>query len=183
MSTDATYWNARYQAGHSSGPGSADGPVLRKVEWLRDAKMQGVKTISEIGCGDFNFGKRVVDLSPTCVYRGYDISAAIVGSNQAKFGQPDRVNFYTIEKPFRQGDLLLCVDVLFHISDDAEYAAMLESLKRAWTKYLAVSAYEYEGQRRGHVHIRKFDPSFFGDPILREIVEEDGSMYFYIFKK
>jgi hypothetical protein len=178
---DATYWNGRYRAGHGSGAGSLDEPVARKVEWLKQLK--GVRSITEIGCGDFNFGRQVAVQFPAADYCGYDIADTIVGRNQVLFGSPSGINFYTMSKPVSPGDLVLCVDVLFHISDDTEYLKMLDRLKQSWDRYLALSAYEYDGHRRGHVHIRKFDPSFFGTPLLREVCEDDGQLYFYIFSR
>lgn len=183
MTADATYWNGRYLAGHGSGAGSLDEPVKRKVEWLAST-CEELRTITEVGCGDFNFGKHLTDRYPRAIYTGLDIAQSVIHNNKQLYGSW-RKEFFSRFEVIPPADLLLCVDVLFHISSDAEYHAMLSRLKTAWTKYLALTAYEYDamGKRSNHVHIRKFDPSFFGTPIFKEVAEEDGELYFYIFKK
>jgi hypothetical protein len=83
-------------------------------------------------------------------------------------------------------DLVLCIDVLFHILEDNEQMAVLNRLNTLWRKYLAITAYERGGEpnERGyHLNIKKFDPTFFGKPIIREVIEEDGQLYFYLFEK
>jgi hypothetical protein len=62
---------------------------------------------------------------------------------------------------------------------------MLQRLEKLWknAKYLAVTSYEYNHDLGNHVKIRNFDWKRFGNPTIREIVEEDGKMYFYLFKK
>lgn len=180
--SERMYWNARYANGGNSGAGSYGDAMLRKVEWL--SELEGVETITEIGCGDFSFGSHLMAKKPDALYAGFDISETIVARNQKMYGQHS-INFEPLlGSVIAPGsDLLLCVDVLFHIADDSEYEAMIRSLDKLWTKYLALSAYEYDGIRQGHVHIRKFDPSRFGVPILREVIEDDGSMLFYIFRR
>lgn len=178
---ERAYWNRRYREGYDSGAGSYGEAMLRKVEWLRE--LQGVRTITEIGCGDFSFGSHLLSKIPHARYRGFDISDVIVQRNRQLYAG-DRVSFYGLSgELIPPADLVLCVDVLFHIADDDAYAAMLQVLRQSWRKYLAVSAYEYDGIRQGHVHIRKFDPSIFGKPLLREVTEADGEMRFYIFEK
>lgn len=181
---DETYWNGRYAAGHGSGAGSTIPAVERKVAFLRRViESTEIESITELGCGDFNFGKHLLEAFPHATYDGFDISEVIVGRNQAEHGTW-RCNFYKAgHQEVMSADLLLCVDVLFHISDDAAYAAMLELLRSRWSKYLVVTAYEYDGLRQRQMHIRKFDPSCFGIPILREVCEQDGEMHIYIFKR
>ncbi len=181
--TETAFWNRRYALGLDSGEGSYGVQMLRKVDHL--AALDGVDSIAEIGCGDFNFGKHLTDRLPTVRYAGADISDIIIAQNQKAFRRSTpRITFsYGTECPLQQPDLLLCMDVLFHIQEDADYDHLLAQLKADWHRYLALTAYEYDGLRAHHVHIRKFDPELFGTPILREVCEEDGSKMFYIFKK
>jgi hypothetical protein len=180
VNPDALYWQSRYTAGHGSGAGSVGVPVQRKVDWL--SALPGISSITEVGCGDFNFGAHLTERLPGAAYIGMDIAPRIVERNQIRYGN-DRRRFLHWQGYIPPADLLLCVDVLFHISDPEIAQDLLSKLNNVWTKYLALSAYEYDGLDRGHVHIRKFDPSFFGTPILREVIEDDGSLFFYIFKR
>jgi trans-aconitate methyltransferase len=177
------YWDRRYAVGQTSGPGSQGEPVENKVRWL--SGLPDVSSIVEVGCGDFVFGSRLLQNYPEADYLGFDISDLIVRRNNLLNGCENvRFQVPLSHESFPCADLLLCIDVLFHILDDQEYATMLQKLKLAWTKYLAVSAYEYDNDRTSsHVRIRKFDPKFFGVPIRRYLLEQDGSLYLYLFRK
>lgn len=176
---EKSYWDKRYTAGLTSGYGSYGEALEKKLNWFKGLD---IHSISEIGCGDFNFGSNLLKMYPEATYTGYDISEVIIDKNKQSYPQ------YTFTNEFElpQADLLLCVDVLFHIKEDEEYQKILDYLKSHWTKYLAVTAYERESmphEEGGHVKIRNFDYKQFGQPIVREISEENGQMYFYLFKK
>ncbi len=174
------YWNQRYASGHGSGAGSYGPMMQRKVDIL--SNLPGIHVVTEIGCGDFNFGRHLMDQIPRASYDGYDIAPSILERNRASYELP-RIRFHDMDYRIDWCDLLLCVDVLFHIREEEEYQRMLNLLAEARWKYLAVTAYEYDGPSASHVCIRKFDPSIFGQPIIREIIEEDGSLYFYVFQR
>ena len=89
---------------------------------------------------------------------------------------------FTKSKSFFPADLVLCIDVLFHILDNDDYDRMFYKLKK-YTKYLAVTAYEYDNNNTTHVIHRKFNYKSLGEPIIREVVEDDGQLYFYLFKR
>src|SRR4051812_32210706 len=104
------YWNSRYAGGGNSGYGSYDEQLGKKLKWLDG--LRGIKTISEIGCGDFNFGSNLLKLYPNASYVGYDISDVVIQKNKLKY--PD-VNFTTIPREVPPADLVLCIDVFFHV--------------------------------------------------------------------
>lgn len=172
------YWDERYKEGGNSGYGSYGEQLEKKLKWLSGLDIQ---TIAEVGCGDFNFGRMLLGKYPRASYTGYDVSPFIVEKNSILYPYAS----FTNEPLLPKADLVLCVDVLFHILDDKKAEEMLGGLEKIWTKYLAITAYERD-QKEGlspHVAIRKFDPSRFGTPIIREIVEDDGQLYFYLFKR
>lgn len=143
-----------------------------------------MKSIAEIGCGDFNFGSSLLKLYPDASYIGYDVSDFIVKKNRVLF-PPTRFSytFEVFKGEIPPSDLLLCMDVLFHILDDAAAEKMLTDIGNAKWKYLALTAYEYNGPSAPHVKIRTFNHLRFGVPIIREVVEEDGTLYFYLYKR
>jgi len=182
-SYEKEYWNARYRGkpsveGNNSGYGSYGDQLEQKINWLRPLK--DIKTITEIGCGDFNFGSRVVSLYEDVKYSGYDISDEIIDRNRRAWPQ---YHFGTMEEAMTPADLVMCVDVLFHVIDSEEAKNMVNLIESLWTKYLVVTAYERDEFKENHVRIRKFNYERFGTPKLREIIEEDGQMYFYIFER
>lgn len=171
------YWNARYASGGNSGYGSYGEQMEKKLSWLVPLKFN---SITDIGCGDFNFGKELIIRHPA-KYCGYDISEAVVARNSSIY--PYSFKVYDKNKDFEVSELTLCLDVLFHIYEDEEYEALLNILKTLPTKYLALTAYEYDRPSDNHVKYRKFDPTGFGKLLKREIIEEDGQLYFYLFEK
>ena len=172
------YWDNRYSKGQTSGYGSYGEQLMKKLKWLSGLN---IKSISEIGCGDFNFGRNLVDMYRV-PYIGQDVSSVIIEKNQRENEEPG-LAFTTDLSELPPADLLLCVDVLFHVLDDKELEKLLGDIENKWIKYLAITAYERDEDYEGHVRIRKFDYKRFGEPIIREIVEEDGQLYFYLFKK
>lgn len=172
------YWENRYRSGGNSGYGSYGDQLARKLAWLKN--LEGIKTISEIGCGDMNFGSNLLKIYPKAKYVGSDISRGIVTQNQGRY--PEHI-FTTENSEVPPADLVLCIDVLFHVLDDRELAELYKLLDKKWTKYLAITAYERDEYMEGHVRIRRFNPRMFGIPVIREVVEADGQLYFYLFKR
>ena len=177
MSYEQDYWNSRYERGINSGAGSYGVFVERKLDFIKE--LEGVKSISEYGCGDFNLGKNVMKIFPEATYIGNDVSDVIVKRNTECFPQAK----FTLDKELPPADLVMCVDVLLHIMKEEDVEDLLNRIEKSWTKYLVISAYDRNEEKTNHVRIRKFDHSRFGDPILKEICEEDGEHYLYIFKK
>lgn len=181
---ESQYFDKRYASGRNSGAGSEAGAVRHKVELI--SGLPEVEKVLEIGCGDFNFGKALMEKLPQrAEYMGLDISKVIIDRNLAEH-ENARIQFSHIAglpKTPMQTDLLLCLDVLFHVRDLGEYYAMLAWLRSVSWKYLAVTAYEYSGPSDDHLRIRKFNPNHFGEPIVREVIEEDGQMYLYVYKR
>lgn len=173
------YWNERYSQGGNSGDGSYGEPLQKKLKWLSGLD---VKSVSDVGCGDFNFGKHLMENYPGATYWGYDVSDVIITQNQKNYPQ----YHFTSTGSLPRADLVLCLDVLFHTLEDSDYEGTLRYLESLWGRYLAITAYERDprpDEEGHHIKIRKFDYRRFGEPIIREIIEEDGQLYFYLFEK
>src|ERR1051326_1991766 len=129
---ETSFWNKRYSEGGNSGAGSYGPTLEKKLGWL--SKLE-VNSISEIGCGDFNFGWRLLKLFPKASYFGTDISDIIINRLTDTYPQ------YTFKlgDEIPPADLVLCVDVLLHVIDDAEVEPLLQKLEKAWTKYLVIT--------------------------------------------
>ncbi len=174
--TERSYWDGRYRAGGNSGYGSYGKQLKKKLDWIVPLDFN---SISEYGCGDFNFGKSLIERHPAN-YAGLDISEHILSTNRMRY---PRYPFLSFSEELPKADLVMCVDVLFHVIKDEDVEEILSKLERAWIKYLVVTAYERDEPMNNHVRIRKFDYKRFGEPIIREVVEEDGELYFYVFKR
>lgn len=178
QNVEKSYWDNRYAQGGDSGYGSYGEQLEKKLNWIFSLDFH---SITEVGCGDMNFASSLMKMNPVDNYTGYDVSRVIVERNTLLYPQYD---FRVVsDAEFVKSDLVMCVDVLFHIIKDEDCESLLQKLEQTWTKYLVITAYERDEEFTNHVRIRKFDYKRFGEPLVREIVEEDGTLYFYIFER
>jgi hypothetical protein len=81
----------------------------------------GIKTIADIGCGDFQVARRWLVRVPEINYLGCDIVSEIVDAHQLRFGT-DRINFRQLDAVVDQlpkVDLILMREVLQHLSNSS----------------------------------------------------------------
>jgi len=115
-----------YRSGHwfsngesKSGSGStleATASIRRQLPALFDEL--GANSILDVGCGDFNWMSQV---EHSCKYHGVDVAPSLIQANNKEFGS-ERISFTVldaVEGPIPQGfDLVMCREVLFHLSND-----------------------------------------------------------------
>jgi trans-aconitate methyltransferase len=129
LERDAQYWNDRYAHGGTSGEGSYN-ELEKKVRLEAIARFPEARTVLDVGCGDISHIADILRILPNAQYTGIDISSEIIMRNRARniprcrFVHAQAVTDY-------EADLVLCFDVLYHISDQAEYDRMLENLNQA----------------------------------------------------
>ncbi len=118
-----------------SGPGSTMAATVgireRLPELLRDL---GVRSLLDIGCGDFNW-LRHVDLP--CRYTGIDVAPSVVADNRAAFAREDR-EFRLVDgtrDPLPPSDAALCREVIFHLSF-ADCARLIANIRASGARYL-----------------------------------------------
>jgi len=111
-------WGTGEISGGSSGPGSS--PELNKkyIEYLNDfIQKNNIKSIVDIGCGDWQI-MSLVNLD-NVQYYGYDTSSIIIDANNKKYKRKN-INFIYNDLDqavdFKAADLLICKDVLQHLS-------------------------------------------------------------------
>ncbi len=171
------YWNDRYKSGESSGQGAYGKYIEMKINMLKDLK--SVNSVVDVGCGDLNIAKAIMNLFPGATYKGLDVSEFIIDRNKKMkpnwdFGVLQQSIFY------EPADLVLCLDVLYHILDDKDYLDMLNSLKKSWKKYLVIITSNSDINLKYHHTVdRKFDEEFFGKAKKIPI----DLIHMYIFKK
>jgi Methyltransferase domain len=103
-----------------SGSGTYDPSVETYVAFLRNfIKERQVKSIVEIGCGDFAVGRQYADDVQS--YLGVDVSAFVIERNKAAFGR-EGVSFECAdasEQDFPRSDLCIIRQVLQHLDNAA----------------------------------------------------------------
>lgn len=119
--------------GGDSGAGSVG--ALRRWKWRIIKSYAGQpKDVLDVGCGDLRFWK-----GRRCrTYLGIDISKTIIERDRLR--RPDW-NFQVGGAdilPVGRHEVVLCLDLLFHIMDDFEYLRILDALAFATGRWLFV---------------------------------------------
>jgi hypothetical protein len=140
------YRTGVWQLGDTSAPGSGLGSTLEVTEPLRQAlpslvQELNVGTLLDIGCGDFTW-MRNVDLG--CDYVGIDIVESVIDTNRAAFASPSRQ--FLLQDAVEglgdlRADLVLCREVLFHLSF-ADAKALLRNALGTGCQHLLLTSDE-----------------------------------------
>lgn len=183
------YWDNRYKYGGNSGQGSYGSEAEIKVDAISKLAGTGIRSILDIGCGDFNIGKQIVSALEEPLYLGVDVSGEIVDRNRKEYGN-QFIKFLEANEKYMslgiEADLVLCIDVLFHQTDDEEYEKLTTFLKKSFKRFLVLSNIEGYGetQTANHVKIRPIVPEDFGEMIAKIDISNNGAeKYLYIIKK
>ena len=181
------FWDSWYRKGRSSGAGSSGDERKLKIEFIKE-NCADVKSILDIGCGDFQVGKEICEIFPEAKYVGLDISENRIERNCSKFKQYrfEKMSDYSSVSEF-DAELILCIDVLFHQLDDSSYQELLQVLKTSSWKYLVLTEYDdamitvYNGTDLKHRH---FEPTVIGHEFVSiQIPYFTGHKWIYIFTR
>ncbi len=121
-------WGGAEGDGYRSGSGS-----LPERSWAYEdfvvalAERAGIRSILDIGCGDFQVSQRILDrLDPAVRYLGVDVVPDLIRHNQARYGSA-RVSFAIPRagEPYPGADLVTIRQVLQH-NDNRGVAEILE---------------------------------------------------------
>ena len=97
-------------------------------------------TIADIGCGDFNWFRELGH--PYSSYHGYDVVPKLIERNR-KLYEDDRTHFYLSDSantPIQRTDILLCRDVMIHLSYKDIYL-LLREIEKSSTPEVLFSQY------------------------------------------
>ncbi len=104
--------------GSGSGAGSLTEVTIGYRHFLETfVQLNAVRSVVDCGCGDWQFS-RFIDWGGAR-YLGLDVVDSVIAANQAAFGNPPLVDFRAYDGQFANlpgGDLLICKDVLQHLS-------------------------------------------------------------------
>jgi SAM-dependent methyltransferase len=158
------YWEKRYAEGGTSGAGSAGQLAEFKARVLNEfVEQRGVKTVLELGCGD---GSQLA-LARYPSYVGVDVSQTAVDLCRRRFaGDASKRFVHASERHLYEGsyDLVLSLDVIFHLVEDAIYEAYMADLQQYAGKYIVIYSSNYDDDPEMpwalHVRHRKFSDFF-----------------------
>jgi SAM-dependent methyltransferase len=151
------YWRTRYDAGGNSGKGSYGRLALFKAEVInRFIEQHSVSSVIELGCGDGNqFGLLAVKH-----YVGLDVSARAVEICRSTYAGRKDCEFHTTDAypASKQANLVLSLDVIFHLVADPVYENYMRDVFSRSNKYVIIYSSNRDdlANEGDHVRHRKF---------------------------
>ncbi len=110
----------------ASGPGSSVAAAANAIGFLRKIITEhNVRSILDLGCGDWNWMKEVGLHDLGVHYTGWDIEPGLIADLNANHGRKE-IRFEAhdvLQTPLPKVDLVICRDILFHI--DVNWGARL----------------------------------------------------------
>lgn len=152
----AGYWEKRYKEGGNSGAGSYNHLAEFKADYINDFIGRfKIQKVIEFGCGDGN----QLALLKTPDYVGIDVSCSAVDTCRSKFESDPTKNFYysTEYHLSDKGDLVLSLDVIYHLIEDEVYRQYMSTLFDASRRYVMIYSSNFDSGRISlHMRHRKF---------------------------
>lgn len=157
------YWRQRYAVGGNSGRGSYGENAEFKAEVINKlVRENGVESVTEFGCGDGN----QLTYADYPKYLGLDISEQAVKRSSTLFAN-DKSKRFSLYDPDKletnqddfKADLVLSLDVIYHLVEDDVYRKYLENVFNAARKYVVIYSSDEEVDpllHSRHVRHRKF---------------------------
>lgn len=155
------YWEERYAGGGNSGHGSYGQLAEFKSRIInRFVAENHIASVLEFGCGD---GNQLL-LAEYRRYVGLDVSRTAIGLCMETFADdPDKSFFVYDPQRFLDNagvfsaELVLSLDVIYHLVEDAVFESYMGDLFRAATRYVIVYSSDVDGlETNGHVRHRNF---------------------------
>jgi len=142
---EARYWEARYARGGNSGEGSRGDEVAWKAARIvREIRACGATSVADFGTGDGWLTQLILEgLAGTGVeYTGYDTAPTAVDLARKRVPGGHFEIGSVLDAPIRCADVVLCVDVLFHMSNQERHAAAVASLCAAFKRKAMVITWD-----------------------------------------
>lgn len=150
------YWESRYLSKGNSGSGSYGQLAAFKAEVINSfVENNNISDIVELGCGDGN--QLLLAKYPT--YIGFDVSESALDICNSKFKFDSSKQFYNYSDNCRKeiiADLVLSLDVLFHLIEDHVFNDYMRNLFSISSKYVIIYSCNYNKVIADHVKCRHF---------------------------
>ena len=157
------YWQKRYLLGGNSGRGSYGENAEFKSRVLNNfVRESNIQSVTEFGCGDGN----QLTYADYPQYIGLDISEEAIKLSSALFEKDSSKQFFIYNpdemeenKQKFSSDLVLSLDVIYHLVEDGVYHKYLTNVFNSARKYVVIYSSNEETQgllHSRHVRHRKF---------------------------
>jgi hypothetical protein len=148
------YWEYRYANGGNSGAGSYNLLARFKADILNEfVATNAIERIIEFGCGDGN----QLTLAQYPDYIGFDVSETAVSICKNRFKSDTKKAFRILVDYYEEkADLVLSLDVIYHLIEDEIFEKYMQRLFKASTKYVIIYSIDVDGPIMNHVRAREF---------------------------
>jgi SAM-dependent methyltransferase len=165
----AAYWERRYAKGGNSGAGSRGTHAEFKAAVLNKfVAEQSIDSVIEFGCGD---GEQLA-LAEYPSYLGFDVSPTTLSNTMAKFAEDTSKSFalydperFSDRAGFVTADLVLSLDVIFHLTEVEVYERHLEHVFGAARRHVVL----YTSDADDPGMDGEFAPHIRHHPVLRDV--------------
>ncbi len=154
LSNSATYWEERYKYGQNSGLGSYGKLAEFKAEVMNKfIEENDINTVIEFGCGDGN----QLQYYKFKNYLGFDVSKTTVKACREKFASDKSKQFYHLsEFKDQKADLVISIDVIFHLLEDEVFDAHMTQLFASSNKYVIIYSSNVNDVSDVKTHVRQW---------------------------
>jgi hypothetical protein len=152
--SSSEYWESRYCAGGTSGMGSVGRLARFKAATInRFIADNAITSVIDLGCGD---ASQLTLLELPADYVGVDVSPAALVRCAARF--PGRRFFQPGElRTTSPAELMLALDVIYHLTEDPVFAAVMRTLFAWATRFVVIYASNHDAASPSpHVRHRRF---------------------------
>jgi len=157
FANSGAYWESRYAQGGNSGVGSYALFAEFKAELLNAfVARHAIAQVMEFGCGDGN----QLSLAHYPQYLGFDISHSALAECRKRFAADAYKRFaHVSEYAGETAELVLSLDVIYHLVEDEVFERYMRQLFKASTRYVIIYASNFDsapGSTEPHVKHRAF---------------------------
>jgi SAM-dependent methyltransferase len=147
------YWDQRYRAGGTSGAGSRGEMAEHKATFINNfVADNAVANVLDFGCGDGH----LVSLLKVPAYIGADVSAAALAHCATRFPQYRFMPMQSLDAALH-ADLVLSIDVIFHLVEDAVFGQYLHALFGHARRFVVIHSSNFDSAWPApHVRHRRF---------------------------
>lgn len=153
----SNYWERRYQRGLDSGPGSYGRLAEFKAKFLNAfVRDRSIQDVLEFGVGDGH----QLSLAVYPKYCGIDVSETAIRICRDRFtNDPTKTFFTTAEDDQRLAELVLSLDVLYHLVEQSIFETYMRTLFQRASRFVVIYAADRNDNpyfNVKHVKFRKF---------------------------
>ena len=152
----ADYWENRYAEGGNSGSGSYNRLAKFKAEIINGfVDRNNIRKVIEYGCGDGN----QLELANYPSYLGIDVSETVLGQCEVRFKSDLTKDFSisnTLTNKHLKADLVLSLDVIFHLVEQEVFEAYMNDVFLSSEKFVIVFSTNFDRDHNYHERDRKF---------------------------